>query len=364
MKVKEIISWFDEIAPFSYQESYDNSGLQTGDPDSEITSALICLDVTEEVVEEAMKLEAQLIISHHPVIFGELKSLTGRSQTERVIIKAIRNDIAILSGHTNFDNVFRGVSLRMCEKLELKNPVILKPAADLLIKLVVFVPVEHLENVRESIFNAGAGVIGNYDMCSFNMEGRGTFRGSENSNPFAGRKEEFHSEKEIRLETILPAVLQHKVVAAMLSTHPYEEVAYDLYPLINKYEKAGMGMIGELPEPVNEVEFLNHIKKVFHCGCIRHTRLTGRDVSRVAVCGGSGSFLLKDAINRGGDIFISGDFKYHQFFDAENRILIADIGHFESEQFTKELFYELLTKKFPKFAFHLSKLNTNPINYL
>ena len=364
MKIKEIISWFDEIAPFSYQESYDNSGLQTGDPDSEINSALICLDVTEEVVEEALKLEAQLIISHHPVIFGGLKSLTGKTRTERIILKSIRNDIAILSGHTNFDSIFRGVSSVMCEKLQLKNPAILKPAENTLIKLVFFVPVAYLEKVRESIFNAGAGVIGNYDMCSFNIEGTGTFRGSENSKPFAGRKEEFHTEKEIRVETILPAVLEHKVVTAMLGAHPYEEVAYDLYPLKNKFTKVGMGMTGVLPAPVDEAEFLKHIKEVFHCKGIRHTNLTGKKVSKVAVCGGSGSFLLKDAINSGADIFISGDFKYHQFFDAENRILIADIGHFESEQFTKELFYELLTKKFPKFAFHLSKVNTNPINYL
>jgi dinuclear metal center YbgI/SA1388 family protein len=364
MKIKEIISWFNEIAPFDYQESYDNSGLQIGNPDTEITSSLICLDVTEAVVEEAVELNTELIISHHPVIFGELKSLTGKTMSERVIMKSLLNNIAILSVHTNFDSVFSGVNSRISHKLKLKNLKILKAAKDSLVKLVFFVPPDHAEKVRKSIFDAGAGVIGEYDMCSFNMEGTGTFRGSANTNPFLGKKEEYHSEKEIRVETILPCVLQEKVVSAMLASHPYEEVAYDLYPLKNKFGKVGMGMIGDLPEPVEEIRFLQHLKKVFHSDCIRHTKLLNRKISKVAVCGGSGSFLLKDAILQGADIFVSGDFRYHQFFDAESKILIADIGHFESEQFTKELLYELLIKKFPKFAVRLSKVNTNPINYI
>ncbi len=364
MKVKEIITWFDGLAPFGYQESYDNSGLQTGNPEMDINASLLCIDVTEEVVDEAINLGANLIISHHPVIFGEMKSISGKTFFERVIIKAIKNDIAIISVHTNLDNSFNGVSMKMCEKLHLKNIKILVPLKNSLCKLVFFVPTDHHDMVRQSIFDAGAGVIGNYDMCSFNVEGTGTFRGSENTTPFIGKKGEFHFEKEVRVETIFPSVLKHKIIASLLRSHPYEEVAYDIYPLENKFEKMGMGMTGDLPVAMKEKKFLEKVKIIFKCGCIRHTRLLGRDIKKVALCGGSGSYFLKEAIASGADIFITGDFKYHQFFETEDKILVADVGHYESEQFTKEFFYELLTKNFPKFAFHLSKVNTNPINYL
>jgi dinuclear metal center YbgI/SA1388 family protein len=364
MKVRDVISLFEDEAPFSWQEPYDNSGLQAGDPEAVISSVLVCIDVTEDVIDEALSLHANLIISHHPVLFGELKSLTGKTGPERVLIRAIKNNISILSVHTNYDSSMQGVNRKIAEMLGLKDIRILQPQKDSLLKLVFFVPTDHLEKVRMSIFKAGAGVIGAYDMCSFNSEGSGTFRASEHTNPFAGKRGEFHTEKETRVETILPANLQDKVVSALIDAHPYEEVAYDIYPLRNRFEGAGMGMTGILDPSMDESGFLEWIKELFHCGCVRHSALLGRKISKVAVCGGSGSFLLKSAIEAEADVFVTGDFKYHQFFGAGKKIMIADIGHYESEQFTKELFHEALTKKISTFAVHLSKVNTNPINYL
>jgi dinuclear metal center YbgI/SA1388 family protein len=364
MKLKEIVSTFEKVAPFSFQESYDNSGLQTGNPEMDIHSALICLDVTEEVYNEAIKLNVNLIISHHPLIFHGIKDLTGKNFTQRILINAVKNDIAILSVHTNFDNIENGVSSKICEKLKLENTRILEPMKNSLVKLVFFVPVEQADEVRNKVFEAGAGVIGKYDMCSFNVPGKGSFRASENANPFVGDKNKLHFEPELRIETIIPVTLSDQVVKALLLAHPYEEVAYDLYPLANNYPAVGFGLIGELFSDTDEIEFLKLLKKIFNSDCIRHTALLNRKIKKVAVCGGSGSFLLEKAISSGADIFVSGDFKYHQFFEAENKILIADIGHYESEQFTKELFYELLIKNYPKFALHLSEVNTNPINYL
>ena len=364
MKLKEIIACFDEIAPFSLQESYDNSGLQLGNPLKEINSALICIDVTENVITEAVKKECNLVISHHPLIFGGIKRITGQTMTERIIEQAIRNDIAILSVHTNADAVIQGVNSKICDKLGLVNRKILSPVEGKLLKLAFFVPAADAEKVRNAVFSAGAGVIGNYDSCSFNLQGEGSFRAGEEANPHVGEIGNIHFEKETRVETILPAHLKNRILSALLSAHPYEEVAFDLYPLENSWEQAGMGMTGEFEEEMEEHDFLNALKAVFNAGCIKYTSLLNRKIKKVAICGGSGSFLLGKAISSKSDAFVTGDFKYHQFFEAEGKILIADIGHYESEQFTKELFYEYLTKKFPKFAVRLSEVNTNPINYL
>ncbi len=361
--LKDITNFLESFAPLSLQESYDNAGLITGDVNSEITSLLIALDVNEQVVEEALDKKAQLIVAHHPLVFSGLKKLTGKNYVERTLIKAIKNDIAIYASHTNLDSVYQGVNRNICEKMGLQNCRILQPASGQLKKLVTFIPVEHLDRVREAVFNAGAGNIGNYDSCGFTTEGLGSFRGNEDSNPYTGTKGEIHTEKEIRFETIFPAYFQGKVIDALLKSHPYEEVAYDIYSLDNQFDKIGMGMIGALEKPLSEFEFLQFLKSTFHSGIIKHTTLRDKPVVTVAVCGGSGSFLLNKAISAGADFFVSGDFKYHQFFDAENKIVIADIGHFESEQFTKELFYELLTKKFPTFAVHLSEVVTNPVYY-
>ncbi len=363
IKIKEISNFLEDLAPLGFQESYDNSGLIIGSPDSEISSALVTIDITEEVVEEAIEKKAGMIISHHPIIFSGLKKITGKTYVERSVLKAIKNDIAIYSAHTNLDSVTGGVNSKICEKLNLQNCKILQPTEGVLKKLVTFIPTDQANVVREAVFAAGAGHIGNYDSCSYSIEGTGSFRGNESTNPFVGDKGKLHFEKEIRFETIFPAHLQGKIIQALLHAHPYEEVAYDIYPLENRFEKAGMGMSGELSEPISEEDFLAQLKKTFQTGTIRHTRLKGAPIKKVAVCGGSGSFLLNRAISANADIFVTGDFKYHQFFDAENKIVIADVGHFESEQFTKELFYELLTKKFPTFAVRLSEVNTNPVFY-
>ena len=363
VKLKEITRFIENMAPLALQESYDNSGLLVGTPESVISSAILCIDVTEEVVDEAIKKGAQLIVAHHPIVFSGLKKFTGKNYVERTLIKAIKNDIAIYVAHTNLDSITGGVNSKICEKLDLEKCKILQPHSGQLKKLITFVPAESIEKVKTAIFEVGAGTIGNYDSCAFSVEGTGSFRGNENTSPFVGKKRELHFEKEIRIETIFPGYLQGKVINALLSAHPYEEVAYDIYSLDNTNHQVGMGMIGTLKKESSEKDFLQNIKDTFQTGIIKHTALLNKNVRKVAVCGGSGSFLLNRAISEGADFFISGDFKYHQFFDAENKIVIADIGHFESEQYTKELFYELLTKKFPKFALHFSGVNTNPVFY-
>jgi dinuclear metal center YbgI/SA1388 family protein len=363
LRINEITYYLETIAPPVLQESYDNSGLLVGDPDAKVSAALLTIDVTEEVVDEAIEKDAGLIIAHHPVIFTGLKRLTGKNYVERVVLKAVKNDVAIYAAHTNLDAAAGGVNAKICEKMELTGCRILQPLAGKLKKLVTFIPFDAADRVKKALFNAGAGHIGNYDSCGFNLEGTGSFRGNEASNPYIGTKGELHHEKEIRFETIFPEWLQNRILHALLDAHPYEEVAFDIYPLDNVWEKFGMGMIGMLPEALPEDDFLLLLKNVFHTGCIKHTAFGGKQISSVAVCGGTGSFLLNSAIAARADAFVSGDFKYHQFFDADNRIVIADIGHYESEQFTKDLFFELLRKKFPKFALRFSAVKTNPVHY-
>ena len=364
MILKEITSYIESFAPLAYQEDYDNAGLIVGNPDQEIKGILITLDVVEEVVDEAIEKGLNLILANHPIVFSGLKKITGKNYIERVVIKAIKNDIAIYASHTNLDSVWGGVNSRIADKLNLQNQRILSPVTNELMKLVYFVPVDYAEKTKSAVFDAGAGQIGDYDLVSFNIEGKGSFRAGENANPFVGDKGKVHIEDEIRVEVILPKYLKNRVVDALIKNHPYEEVAYDLYPLDNRFDRVGLGVIGELDTEAEEMQFLNTLKETFSAKGIRYTNLLNKPIKKVAVCGGSGSFLLKTAMAQNADVFVTGDFKYHQFFDAENRILIADIGHFESEQVTKELFYELLTKKFPKFAIRLTETNSNPINYL
>ncbi len=364
MQISAITSYLESIAPLSYQENYDNAGLLTGSLDQNTSQALITLDCTEEIVDEAIQKNCNFIIAHHPIIFTGLKKLNGKNYIERTIIKAIKNDIAIYALHTNLDNVHNGVNAKICEKLGLINTQILAPKTGFLKKLVAFCPTEHADKVRNALFEAGAGYIGNYDNCSFNAVGNGTFRGLANSNPFVGEPNQQHTEAEVKIETIFAAHLQPKLIKTLLAVHPYEEVAYDIIPLDNTYKNIGAGIIGELQTPVNELFFLKTIKEKFHTKGIRYTHLLNKEVKKVAVCGGSGSFLLQDAIAQKANIFITADFKYHQFFDANNRIVIADIGHYESEQYTKDLIFDLIKEKFPNFAVRLSEINTNPINYL
>ncbi len=363
MQIKELIAEIEKFAPLTYQESYDNCGLLVGNRDTEATGAIVTLDCTEAVIEEAINKKCNLIVAHHPIIFGGIKKLNGNNYVERTIIKAIQNNIAIYAAHTNLDNVKLGVNAKIAEKLGLINLQILSPKKQVLRKLVTFVPVSHSEKVRTALFEAGAGQIGNYDNCSFNVEGKGTFKGNEKSNPVLGEKGKLSIEEETRIEVIFEAHLENNLIRNLLKAHPYEEVAHDIYPIENSYQNIGSGMIGELQNALSETEFLNLLKKSFSLKYLKHTHLLKKPVKKIAFCGGSGSFLIKNAINSLSDVYISSDIKYHEFFDAENKILIADIGHFETEQFTPEIFYEIVKKKFTTFATYLSEINTNPVNY-
>jgi dinuclear metal center YbgI/SA1388 family protein len=364
MKLSDLCSYLDSAVPLSLQEDYDNSGLQFGQYEKEISSGLLTLDVTESVIDEAIKKGCDIIISHHPVIFNSIKKITGKTTRDRILVKAIKNDIAIYSSHTNLDMLNAGVSRKMAQKLGLHNVKVLRSLKNRLIKLVTFVPVDHLDRVKEAVFNAGAGVIGNYDQCGFSVTGTGSYRAGEGANPFVGERVKIHFEKEVRFETILFSDLKEKVIKALLDTHPYEEVAYDMYQLDNDNIDLGLGCIGILPEPVGENDFLGHISSVFGAYGIRYSRLTGNPIKKVALCGGSGAALLADALSFKADAFVTADIKYHTFFEAENEILLVDCGHFETEKFSTEILYDLINKKFPKFAVLFSETNTNPINYL
>ncbi|HLN20048.1 MAG TPA: Nif3-like dinuclear metal center hexameric protein [Bacteroidales bacterium] len=364
MKLKELCSFLDSQVPLSFQESYDNSGLQTGNPDLEISKALLALDITEKVVDEAISSGCNLIITHHPLIFEGVKKITGRNSTERIIVKCIKNDIAVYSAHTNLDIMNSSVSSVLAGKLGLTGISPLVPLENKLLKLVTFIPETHLEKVRNAIFEAGAGVIGNYDNCGFVSSGTGSFRGNDGSNPFAGKKGELHFEREVRFETILFIHNKDQVIKALLESHPYEEVAYDLYMLENNNTQHGTGCTGIYDDPCSGSEFLHRVAEVTGNRHLRYSGDIGRTVRKVAICGGSGSQFIRKALLSGADAYVTGDIKYHSFFDGEDRILLIDAGHSETEKYATEILKELILKKFPKFALRFSDINTNPINYL
>ena len=364
MTIKEILLFLESKAPYSLQENYDNSGLITGSPEMKSNGAVISLDCTEAVVDEAIELGFNTIIAHHPIVFSGLKRFTGRNYVERTIIKAIKHDIAIISIHTNLDNMLHGVNAQIAEKLGLINCSILDPIKEKLFKIVTFVPHTHAQDVLNAMFASGAGNIGNYSECGFVSEGTGSFKPNEKSNPHTGQKGLRHVETETKLEVICPKWLVENVKKALFEAHPYEEVPYEIIVLDNKWEEIGAGMIGELSTAMETSEFLSFLKDKMNAGCVKYTAPISKSISKVALCGGSGSFLLDKAIQKGADIFISSDFKYHQFFDADGRIIIADIGHFETEQFTIDLLSAWFAEKFPIFATHKTGVVTNPINYL
>jgi len=363
MKIKAITQYLETVAPISYQESYDNAGLITGSFDWECTGVLTTLDCTEAVVMDAVAKNVNLIVAHHPIVFKGLKKINGKNYVEQTIIAAIKNDIAIYAIHTNLDNVFDGVNARIADKIGLVNRAILAPKSGELCKLVTFAPHAHAENVRAALFQAGAGSIGNYSECSFNINGDGTFKASEGAQPFVGDIGVRHSEPETRIEVILPKYLKNKIVGALIAAHPYEEVAYDIYLLDNQYQNIGSGLVGELENPISEKDFLQLLKERFALQAVRHTELLGKPIRKVALCGGAGSFLTNAAIGSGADIYVTGDVKYHEFFDADGKIVLADIGHFESEQFTVDLLHDYLRTKFPTFAVLKSDIRTNPVYY-
>jgi dinuclear metal center YbgI/SA1388 family protein len=363
MKINEIILYLESQAHPSLQEHYDNAGLITGDAGWECSGIICSLDATEEVVNEAIAKKCNLIVSHHPIIFGGLKKINGKNYVEKTIITAIKNDIAIYAIHTNMDNVIEGVNGKMADMLRLKNISILSPKENTLKKLFTFAPVDKAEQVRNAIFTAGGGYIGNYSEVSFNAEGTGIFKAGDGANPYVGEVGKLYQEKEIKIEVIIPAFLENKIVAAMIAAHPYEEVAYDVVSLSNSNQSIGSGVIGEWPDAVDEKQFLARVKEVFHVPVIRHTALLNKAIKRVALCGGAGSFLTSKALAAGADAYITADIKYHEFFDANNSMLIADIGHFESEQFTIDLLQEILEQKFPTFAVLKTEVKTNPVHY-
>lgn len=361
-QIKEICSILESWAPPAYAESYDNVGLLVGDREREVSGILVSLDCTEEVVDEAVREGCNMVVSHHPLIFGGLKRLTGKNHVERTVIKAIERGVALYAIHTNLDNVDTGVNYKIASKLGLVETSILKPKSGRLQKLTVFVPKSNAEEVREGIFAVGAGVIGNYSGCSFNLEGQGTFHPEEGANPAVGSVGKTQFEDETRIEIMFPDYLTGSVLAKMKEVHPYEEVAYYLHSLENENQYVGSGMVGNLSEPMNADDFLVFLKKKMDLKAIRYTKFGG-EIKRVALCGGSGSFLLGSAKRAGAQVFITGDFKYHDFFHAEKEIMIADIGHYESERFTIELIADYLREKFTTFAIRLTEVNTNPIHY-
>jgi len=364
MRVKDITAAIEAAAPALYQESYDNTGLQVGDPDSEVTGVLISLDVTEVVLDEAIERGCNMVVCHHPVIFSGLKRLAGRTYVERIIQKAIKNEVAIYAAHTNLDNMLAGVNAKIAEKLGLTNTSILEPKSNTLSKLYTYAPLNIADKVRDALFAAGAGQVGNYSESSFNTHGTGSFRPGEGTSPAIGKAGgEREQVEEVKIEVLVEKHNESRVLKALFHNHINEEVAYELIPLGNTNQQIGAGMVGMLPQPMDEIDFLPFLKKQMKTDCIRHTALMGKKIEKVALCGGSGSFLLPHAMRSGADIFITGDYKYHQFFDAEGKIIIADIGHYESEQFTCEIFEAVLKRKFPTFAILLSNINTNPVKY-
>ena len=362
-QIRHLAAHIEALAPLAYQESYDNAGLLVGDPTSEINGVLVTLDITEAVVDEAIDRNCNVIVAHHPIVFKGLKKLTGKTYVERTVLKAIKNDVALYAAHTNLDNVAGGVNFRIAEILGLENIRILAPKAQVLTKLVTFVPLADTQRLLDALYAAGAGQIGDYRNCSFRVAGTGTFQPSETAHPTVGAVGEYREEPENRLELIIPTHQQAQILTALRQAHPYEEVAYYLTPLDNQHQEVGSGAVGELPNSLTGTAWLTYLKARMNLQLIRYTSLPDRPILRIAVCGGVGSFLLPDAIRAGADVFVTADYKYHEFFDAENRISICDIGHYESEVFTKELIRGHLAKKFTTFAVILSETDTNPVRY-
>ncbi len=363
MKISQIIQLLETKAPLALQESYDNAGLLTGSAEWECTGALCTLDATEEVLKEAKANGFNLVIAHHPILFSGIKQLIGKNYIEKALIYAIKNDISIYAIHTNLDNIADGVNKTIAEKLELINTRVLIPKLNTLVKLVCFVPISNAAELREALFNIGAGHIGEYSETSFSSSGLGSFKGSPSSNPAIGSKGIREIVAEEKVEVILPAHLQNTAINALKLAHPYEEPAFDILPLLNQNQHIGCGLIGELSQPIAEKELLHLIQHEFNLSVIKHTPLLGKPIQKIALCGGSGSSLISAAIKAGADFYISSDIKYHEFFNANQELVIADIGHWESEQYTIDLLFSIITTNFPNFAVLKTSVGTNPVHY-
>ena len=364
MKIKQILTILEEMAPLAYAEDFDNVGLLLGNQENEATGILVCHDALENVIDEAIAKKCNLVVCFHPIIFSGLKKITGKNYVEKSVVKAIKNDIAIYAVHTALDNHKNGVNKIFSDALGLKNTTILVPKQNFIQKLVTYTVPENAEKVRSALFEIGAGTIGNYDNCSFNSEGFSTYKGNENSNPTVGIKGELTQTNEVKIEVVYEKHLQSKILKALFSNHVYEEVAYEIYDIQNTHQNIGLGMIGELEKPMSETDFLSFVKTKMQCGVIRHSAFLNKSIQKVAVLGGSGSFAIKNAIQAGADVFLTADLKYHNFYEAENQLLLADIGHYESERFTKNYIVDFLKEKITNFAVVLSEKNTNPVKYL
>jgi dinuclear metal center YbgI/SA1388 family protein len=363
MILQHILNELESLAPPEYQEEWDNSGLLLGSPAREITGIIVSLDTTMEVLHEAISNHCNLIVSHHPFIFQGIRKITPDLPAYHLLRRLIQEDIAVYALHTSLDNSWMGINQYLGQKLGLMNTSILAPKRDSLKKLVVFCPVDHAEKVRNALFEAGAGHIGNYDCCSYNSSGQGSFRASEKANPFVGKRKVIHFEPEIRIEVIFPSAREKPLIDSMRAAHPYEEVAFDLYPLTNSFDRAGSGIVGFLEKPMSEQRFIRIVKSLVGLNSIRHSAFLGRKIRKVAISSGAGGFLIPDVIRSEADIFLTSDLKYHQFQEPGGKLLLMDIGHYESESFMKEMIRAFLIEKFPNFAVLVSATETNPVKY-
>jgi dinuclear metal center YbgI/SA1388 family protein len=361
--VKDLIRHLNLWAPLSLQESYDNGGLIAGDADQVITGVLCCLDCTEQIIEEAIERKCNVVLAHHPIVFSGLKKLTGRTYVERTIIYAIKHDIAIIAWHTALDNVSNGVNGKIGDVLGIKQRRILQPKENGIFKLVVYVPHETKVDMEQALFAAGAGHIGNYQECSFTSAGEGSFKPMPGSNPTEGQIGERSFVSETKIEVVVPEGNRGNVHQAMIHAHPYEEVAHEWIRLSNERTDIGSGMVGDLDRPIDVQSWMKHVKDKMGVAVIRHTALVHTEISKVAWCGGSGDFLLERAIAAGAQVLITSDFKYHRFFDHENKIIVMDIGHYESESCVIDLLSDWLTENFTTFAIHKTWIVTNPVQY-
>lgn len=334
VKCQVIMDAMDELAPRHLAESWDNVGLLVGNPAQTINKILITLDVTKAVVEQAIIDGVDLIISHHPLIFKSITTVRTDLPQGQILSSLLKSNIGVYAAHTNLDIAIGGVNDVLADALDLcgVQPLALS-STEKLCKLVVFVPQTHVETVEEAIMAAGAGHIGNYSHCSFKTDGIGTFLPLESSNPFKGNINQLERLKESRLETIMPEKISKSVIKAMLKAHPYEEVAYDIYQLMNSGPKMGLGRIGKLVTPMLLVDFANQVKAALGISSVNVVGSCTRLVKKVAVCGGAGASLLHKAAFAGADVLVTGDVKYHEGQEAAAiGMAMIDAGHFATEQ--------------------------------
>lgn len=366
MTIKEFQKSFESILPPAIAWKNDNVGLQVGNGNDKITGVVVALDATMEIALEAKKNKANLVVTHHPLLFYPLKNVTSDSRIGELVLWFAQHNINLYAAHTNLDSVKWGVNFALATALGLKNVTILSPMKESLTKIVVFVPHDYVEKVAEAMHAAGAGTFTKYDQCSFRTEGTGTFRGMNDAKPFLGKVGMLEKAKEIRLEMLCEHWKINSVLSAMVKAHPYEEVAYDIYPLINENTEYGLGAIGNLPKKMNEKEFLGLVQKTLGTPMLRFSP-SSRTVQRIAVCGGSGSEFIANALHQHADAMITADLRYHTFQAYEHQLLLIDAGHYETERFVlpvlAEKIKEILKQQTTSIKVFITKHSTNPVKY-